>query len=94
VIHAAVPGRQSLPEGILLSIRPEAMRIVPPASARPGANRIGAQVLESTFLGEASEHLVLANEQRLRIVCTPPIFSIPQTITAEFDPADVIILPQ
>jgi len=49
-------------------------------------NRVFGKPIESTFLGEASEHVLLVNGQRIRVVSTPPLFSVPEMMTAEFDP--------
>jgi hypothetical protein len=46
-----------------------------------------------TFVGEASEHVVEVNGQRLKVVATPPRFGVPQEVTVEFDARDVVILP-
>ena len=49
--------------------------------------------IETTFLGEASEHVLLVNDQRLKVIAAPPLFEVPPEITVEFDPHDVIVLP-
>ena len=87
-------GKQ-LPAGsnVILSIRPEQMRI-PAAEARPGRNRLVGNVLETTFLGEASEHVLLVNGQRIKVISAPPLFTAPEELTVEFDPADVVVLEE
>jgi hypothetical protein len=81
------------------------MRILPPGSVNGnsggssgaslnGINRIFGKPIESTFLGEASEHVLLVNGQRIRVVSTPPLFEVPEMMTAEFDPGDVVVLPE
>ena len=95
--------RGTLPDKVRVSIRPEQMRI--PRSQfngqsngqnglTPGVNRIFGKPIESTFLGEASEHVLLVNGQRIMVVSTPPLFTVPEMMTAEFDAADVVILPE
>ena len=81
---------------MVLSIRPEQMQI-----ARNGhvgvsrANRIVGRPLETTFLGEASEHVLLVNDrQRIRVISAPPLFSVPEQLTVEFDPQDVVVLAE
>jgi iron(III) transport system ATP-binding protein len=95
---AAHPGAAgtTLPDKVRLSIRPEQMRIPRPNSngQNPGTNRIIGKPIETTFLGEASEHVLLVNGQRITIVSTPPLFKVPDMMTAEFDPADVIALAE
>ncbi len=93
-IHAAVDRRSSLADvNVIVSIRPEQIRVRSDVSAMPnGANRIRAQPIETTFLGEASEHVMLADGQRIKVICAPPKFSLPENVMLEFDPADVVVL--
>ena len=91
-IRAAAPA--PVADEVTLSIRPEQMRVVRDGSAAAGrANRFSGRVAETTFLGEASEHVLLVNEQRIKLVSTPPQFQPPPEMTVEFDPADAVILP-
>jgi iron(III) transport system ATP-binding protein len=82
----------STADHVVLSIRPEAIRVVH-NPAIPGVNRIEGKVLESIFLGEASEHLLSVGQQKLKVICTPPLFTPPETLTVEFDPKDAVVLP-
>jgi iron(III) transport system ATP-binding protein len=84
--HATV-----VPESPILSIRPEQMRAVQ-GSQQPGVNRFGGKVLETTFLGEASEHLLEINHHNVKVICTPPLFQPPQSMVVEFDPKDAVVL--
>jgi iron(III) transport system ATP-binding protein len=88
--------RGKLPDKVRVSIRPEQMRIARAGSADgpPRVNRIFGQSIESTFLGEASEHVMLVNGQRITIVSTPPLFQVPEMLTAEFDAGDVVVLAE
>jgi iron(III) transport system ATP-binding protein len=80
---------------LTISIRPEQMEIVASAAApAPGRNRLTGRPIETTFLGEASEHVLEIQGQRLRVIATPPQFELPASVTVEFDPQDVVILPQ
>jgi iron(III) transport system ATP-binding protein len=83
-----------VPDHVVLSIRPEQMRLSQPegSSARK-INRLSGQVTETTFLGEASEHVLLVNGQRIKWVRTPPQFQPPAEMTLEFDPRDAVVLP-
>jgi len=80
------------PDRVTLSIRPEQMRLLQPGSDGP-TNRLSGCVAETTFLGEASEHVLLVNGHRIKLVNTPPQFDPPAEMTVGFDPKDVIILP-
>ena len=87
--------KSSMPIGrsVTLSIRPEQIRIVK-SEATPGPNRLTGKVMETTFLGESSEHVLLVNEQRIKVISTPPLFSVPQDLTVEFSPEDVVVLSE
>ncbi len=82
-----------VPDRVTVSIRPEQMQIARNGHARAtGRNRMTGKPLETTFLGEASEHVLLVNGHRLKIICAPPLFDVPETLEIEFDPADVVVL--
>jgi iron(III) transport system ATP-binding protein len=81
-------------QSVMLSIRPEQMELV---DTRPSANaernRLVGRTVQTTFLGEASEHVVEVNGQRLRVVAVPPRFDVPEEVVVEFDPSVAIALP-
>jgi iron(III) transport system ATP-binding protein len=92
-----------LPESVTLLIRPEQMRVVSSDGFRvitdesegtrsAGRNRFIGEVKESIFLGESSEHVVEVNEQCVRVMCTPPMWDVPEEVLIEFDPERVVIL--
>jgi iron(III) transport system ATP-binding protein len=99
---AAVNGQPPAAEGaeVVLSIRPEQMRIARNThdrggEGRPnGPNRLVGRTLETTFLGEGSEHVLDVNGQRVKVVSTPPLFDPPAELAVEFDPADAVVLPE
>ena len=78
---------------VLLSIRPQQFRVVDwgPVGER---NRFAARVLESTFLGESSEHVVMVGTERLNVTCTPPLLAPPTELILECSPGDVVILEE
>ena len=90
------------PAQLQVSIRPEQMEIVrdgPGALADKlpvahGRNRITGQPVETTFLGEASEHVLKVSDCRLRVISTPPLFEVPASLSVEFDPENVVLLPE
>jgi iron(III) transport system ATP-binding protein len=79
---------------VILSIRPEQMRIARTGTAPPGVNRLLGKTIETTFLGESSEHLLQIADQQFKIINTPPLFSVPDQMAVEFDAADVVVLPE
>ncbi|HSU67421.1 MAG TPA: ABC transporter ATP-binding protein [Tepidisphaeraceae bacterium] len=88
-------GTGNLSDRVTLSIRPEQMRIVRDGQpAIEGANRLTGSIAETTFLGEASGHVLVVNDQRLKLISTPPQFHPPDQMTVEFNPADAVLLPQ
>jgi iron(III) transport system ATP-binding protein len=84
--------------GVTLSIRPEQMRIVSQsprgASTNGSINRILGKPIETTFLGEASEHVLDVNGQRVKVISAPPLFDVPAEMAVEFDPEDVVVLAE
>ena len=85
---------QQLPDRVTVSIRPEQMRVVRDGAAGAGRNRFAGRTIETTFLGEASEHVLLVNEQRMKVISTPPIFQPPDEMSIEFDPEDLVVLAE
>jgi iron(III) transport system ATP-binding protein len=86
------PSANGVPDHVTVSIRPEHMQIVRDGETRAGRNRIAGASVSTTFLGEASEHLLRVNEQMLKVISAPPVFDVPDEITVEFDPEDVVLL--
>jgi iron(III) transport system ATP-binding protein len=79
---------------VTLSIRPEQMRLADGQPGCAGLNRLEGEVVETTFLGEASEHVVIVNGQRIRVLSAPPVFDPPKRIAVEFDPKDAIVISE
>ena len=51
--------------------------------------------METTFLGEASEHVLLVNgRQRVKVISAPPLFEPPEELAVEFDAEDVVVLSE
>jgi iron(III) transport system ATP-binding protein len=78
---------------VMLSIRPEQMRVSRRASS-DGTNVIRGNVSETTFLGEASEHVLTVSGTAVRFIATPPMFQPPTELSVEFDAEDVVLLKQ
>ena len=76
---------------VTLSIRPERVRIVSKEDP-PGANRITGAMLESSFLGESSEHIVGVGGVQMRVIAAPPQLNVAGDVALEFAPADVVVL--
>jgi iron(III) transport system ATP-binding protein len=97
-IHANANGE--LPDKVVVSIRPEQMRVVrtsPGGAASvgiPNANRMVGKAVETTFLGEASEHVLDVQGERVKVISAPPLFDVPAEMTVEFGPGDVVVLPE
>jgi iron(III) transport system ATP-binding protein len=82
------------PDRVTLSIRPEQMRVSPDSGNSRAVNRLVGEVIETTFLGEASEHVLAVNGQRIKVVSVPPQFHSPKQMSVEFDPEDAVVLPE
>jgi len=76
---------------VTLSIRPERVRIVPKDDP-PGVNRVMGALLESSFLGESSEHVVGVAGVQMRVIAAPPRLNVAGDVALEFAPADVVVL--
>ncbi|HEY6925765.1 MAG TPA: TOBE domain-containing protein, partial [Steroidobacteraceae bacterium] len=76
---------------VTLSIRPERMRIVSKEDP-PSANRVTGALLESSFLGESSEHVVGVGSVQMRVIAAPPRLNVTGEVELEFAPADVVVL--
>lgn len=57
-----------------------------------GVNRLIGTVVEDTFLGQSSEHLVAVGDRRLNVVSAPPRQGLAGQVALEFDPTDVVVL--
>ncbi|MGD0462339.1 MAG: ABC transporter ATP-binding protein [Tepidisphaeraceae bacterium] len=83
------------PRAVTVSIRPERIRILGPNSPRsPDANHLPAKLVETTFLGESSEHAVEIDGHRLRVNCSPPLLDATGEIVLEIDIRDCLVLPE
>ena len=76
---------------VTLSIRPERVRIVAKEDP-PGTNRVTGALLESSFLGESSEHIIGVGGVQLRVIAAPPRLNVAGDVALEFAPADVVVL--
>ena len=81
-------------DDVIVSVRPEQVRISAAPSSSNGVNRFVGKPIENTFLGEASEHVLMVGDQRLKVVSTPPILQPPERMTVEVDPKDVVVLAE
>ena len=80
---------------VTLSVRPEQMQLT--GDGRPErANTLTGTVVETTFLGEASEHVIDVGGTHLKAIAAPPRFDVhagdPLGVT--FDAEDVVVLPR
>ncbi|HEX8521674.1 MAG TPA: ABC transporter ATP-binding protein [Tepidisphaeraceae bacterium] len=92
----------ALPEKVTVVVRPEQLRVIKaPLGYRvqeddedfvQGRNRFVAKSIDSTFLGESSEHVLAVNGLHVKAVSTPPMFDVPEEVMVEFDPEAVVVL--
>jgi iron(III) transport system ATP-binding protein len=91
----ATPFPDGTPHTAVVSIRPERIRIVSPDSPKsPDANHLSAQWIETTFLGEVSEHTLEIDGHRIRVSCSPPLLDIRPQVDLEIDVRDCLVLPE
>jgi iron(III) transport system ATP-binding protein len=79
---------------VTLSIRSERVRLLrpPKPEAVPGKNRLAGKIIETSFLGDSSEHLVQVYGSCMRAFCSPPVWDTAGDVTVEFDVNDVTLL--
>ena len=77
---------------VTISIRPEQMRVVREDRPRAGWNLLKGKPLETTFLGEASEHVLQVEQAQVKVISAPPLFDVPEQLAVEFDPRDGAVL--
>jgi ABC-type Fe3+/spermidine/putrescine transport system ATPase subunit len=75
---------------VVLSIRPEHLGFGKATAA--GQNQFTGRVIESTFLGESSEHVLEVGGRTLKFISSPPMLRASDEMTLECDPADVVLL--
>ncbi len=79
---------------VMVSIRPEHIRIASGSIVRDDVNRLSGRAVENTFLGETSEHVIQVSGERLRMICASPLLDGPQELCVEFSAEDVVLLPE
>jgi ABC-type Fe3+/spermidine/putrescine transport system ATPase subunit len=62
------------------------------AGRRAGVNRLVGTLIEDTFLGQSSEHLVAVGNGHLSVVSAPPQYGLKGDVAMEFAPHDVVVL--
>lgn len=93
---------------VTVSLRPELIRIVRDggrrgiggigglgggrSDANPTTNRLTGTLVEDSFLGQSSEHVIGIGHGRLRVVSAPPQYGLKGEVTLEFDAADAVVL--
>jgi iron(III) transport system ATP-binding protein len=88
----------ALPPGasrLLLSIRPEQLAVASPSAlaAREAVNQVPARLLETSFLGDSSEHRLSAGGLTLRMHSVPPRLDLPEKVTLQLSPEEFVVLP-
>jgi iron(III) transport system ATP-binding protein len=89
VVNAEFDGTTA-PQKVIVSVRPERIRIANGGS-KP-SNQFAAKIVETTFLGESSEHVLAVNGKSLRMTCAPPVVDAGGEVTIEFDAEDALAL--
>jgi iron(III) transport system ATP-binding protein len=79
---------------VMVSIRPEQIRVVRNAATVSAGNHVTGKTKDHTFLGEASEITLDVNGAEMKVVTTPPMFSVPEKLEIEFGPEDVVVLAE
>jgi iron(III) transport system ATP-binding protein len=80
------------PENVIISIRPERIRFA--GTKTIGVNRIAGKIVESTFGGDATEYVLAAGGERIRLIAPASAAEIAAETSIEFDPADARVLAE
>jgi iron(III) transport system ATP-binding protein len=94
VIHSTVlPSGRSAGETVLVSIRPESVRLGdPPPNTE---NVFNGQMGETVYLGEVAQHLITIDEDvTFKVVELNPKIDPTGQVKCYFDPADAVILDE
>jgi iron(III) transport system ATP-binding protein len=100
VFHAgAHAGAPQAGAQVVLSIRPEQVKVAGPpdstgSSAAESVNRVPARLVESSFLGDSSEHRLVSSGQEIRMQSVPPRLDLPNDVWLSFAPADLLVLDE
>jgi ABC-type Fe3+/spermidine/putrescine transport system ATPase subunit len=76
---------------VTLAIRPDRLSIVL-QGADPGPVPLKGKLLESSFLGDSSEHWIQVGETSLRATHSPPLFELPSDVVLRVDPGQIMIV--
>lgn len=91
LIHAVgTTGRDE----VILSIRPEHLRLSAASAGNVAPNGFAARLVDSTFLGESSEHALAAADGQieLKAIASPPVQLPAGPVQVSCDPAAVVVL--
>jgi iron(III) transport system ATP-binding protein len=92
-LDASADGLSSeLKQDVTVSIRPDRLRIA--GTGGVGTNRLVAQALESSFLGESSEHFLRVGTRTLRLVASPALPPLSNEVVLEVAASDVVVLEE
>ncbi len=82
----------ALPKRVMVSIRPEQMRVARGGGGSGAANALTGKTRDNTFVGEASEITLDVNGTSVKVITTPPLFEVPEELRVEFDAGDVVVV--
>jgi iron(III) transport system ATP-binding protein len=77
---------------VVLSIRPEQLAVLEESAAPDTTNRVQAQLLETNFLGDSSEHRLSAGGLSLRMHSVPPRLDLPEQVSLQLAPEEFVVL--
>jgi iron(III) transport system ATP-binding protein len=82
-------GAAGAARGAAAAAGPGVRRFADPEGTR---NRFAGTVVEETFLGQSSEHLIAVGNGHLRVVSAPPQSGLQGNVALEIDAGDVVVL--
>ena len=79
-------------EQVTIAIRPEQLSVAPSGETSPAQNRVPAELVETWFLGDSSEHLLRAGGLSLRMQSVPPRLDLSHEVVLELGAHDLAVL--
>jgi iron(III) transport system ATP-binding protein len=90
----AKAGSADSAQSVVVSIRPEQIRLAPATAADGATNRVSGKLIQSTFLGESTECVVQIAGQPIRFTTACPPQTATGDLTIEFAAADALALAE
>jgi ABC-type Fe3+/spermidine/putrescine transport system ATPase subunit len=76
---------------VTLAIRPDRLSLVL-GDAAAGPTPLRGELIETSFLGDSSEHWIKVGDTSLRATHSPPLFELPREVVLRVDPGQIMVV--